>query len=109
VRACFLSLQVYCGHTHSSGTPRVVGRLARRQPERARWIALEMANQLSFETTASDKDTRARAGRITTRRGTIGTPVFMPVGTQGTVKALTQQMLEEAGRRSSLATPIIFT
>jgi queuine tRNA-ribosyltransferase len=56
-----------------------------------------MANRLSFETTASDKDTRARAGRITTAHGSFETPVFMPVGTQGTVKALTQQMLEEAG------------
>ncbi|PYT04783.1 MAG: tRNA guanosine(34) transglycosylase Tgt, partial [Acidobacteria bacterium] len=47
--------------------------------------------------TAHDTATRARAGRITTAHGSIDTPAFMPVGTQGTVKALTQQMLEEAG------------
>jgi len=36
-------------------------------------------------------------GRITTSHGLIETPVFMPVGTQGTVKALTQSMLEDMG------------
>jgi queuine tRNA-ribosyltransferase len=51
----------------------------------------------SFERTAIDGVTQARAGHITTGHGVIDTPVFMPVGTQGTVKALTQQMLEEAG------------
>ncbi len=47
--------------------------------------------------TANDIPTRARAGRVTTAHGAFDTPAFMPVGTQGTVKALTQQMLEEAG------------
>ena len=42
-------------------------------------------------------DGRARAGRLTTPHGFIQTPVFMPVGTQGAVKALTQQHLTEAG------------
>jgi queuine tRNA-ribosyltransferase len=56
-----------------------------------------MNDQFSFEVIAIDAKTRARAGRITTSHGTIETPVFMPVGTQGTVKALTQQMLEQAG------------
>jgi len=56
-----------------------------------------MANQFSFKKTVTDTNTRARLGRITTAHGTIETPAFMPVGTQGTVKALTQQMLEEAG------------
>jgi queuine tRNA-ribosyltransferase len=56
-----------------------------------------MNDQFSFEVIAIDAKTRARAGRITTSHGTIETPVFMPVGTQGPVKALTQQMLEQAG------------
>lgn len=51
----------------------------------------------SFEITGKDQETRARAGRITTAHGVIETPVFMPVGTQGTVKALTQTMLEDLG------------
>src|SRR5258706_14939392 len=56
-----------------------------------------MNSQFSFEKIANDHATRARAGRITTAHGSIDTPAFMPVGTQGTVKALTQQMLEDAG------------
>jgi queuine tRNA-ribosyltransferase len=38
---------------------------------------------------------KARRGRIETRHGTIETPVFMPVGTQGTVKAVSPRELEE--------------
>ena len=60
-------------------------------------IATEMNPQFSFERIASDNITSARAGRITTAHGTINTPAFMPVGTQGSVKALTQEMLERAG------------
>jgi queuine tRNA-ribosyltransferase len=37
----------------------------------------------------------ARLGRLTTPHGTIETPAFMPVGTAGTVKAMTQEVLEE--------------
>ncbi|MEW6730903.1 MAG: tRNA guanosine(34) transglycosylase Tgt [Acidobacteriota bacterium] len=37
----------------------------------------------------------ARLGRLETAHGTIETPIFMPVGTAGSVKALTQEMLEE--------------
>jgi queuine tRNA-ribosyltransferase len=37
----------------------------------------------------------ARAGLITTRRGTIETPVFMPVGTAGTVKGMRFELLED--------------
>lgn len=56
-----------------------------------------MNGQFSFERIASDNTTSARAGRITTAHGSIDTPAFMPVGTQGSVKALTQEMLERAG------------
>jgi queuine tRNA-ribosyltransferase len=45
----------------------------------------------------------ARAGLIETDRGAIETPVFMPVGTQGTVKAIEQRELEEIGARIVLA------
>src|SRR5262245_15377361 len=47
-----------------------------------------------FQVDSSDSRTHARAGRITTSHGVIETPVFMPVGTQGTVKAISQDMLE---------------
>lgn len=44
-------------------------------------------------------DGRARAGVLETDRGEIPTPVFMPVGTQGTVKAVEQRELEQLGAR----------
>jgi queuine tRNA-ribosyltransferase len=62
-----------------------------------------MTQTFSFEVTAADQTTRARAGRIDTAHGSFDTPAFMPVGTQGTVKALTQEMLESAGARVILA------
>lgn len=43
------------------------------------------------------KDGKARAGKITTPHGEIETPVFMPVGTQATVKGMTPEELEEMG------------
>ena len=43
------------------------------------------------------RDAGARRGRITTARGAIDTPGFMPVGTLGAVKGLTPQELEAAG------------
>lgn len=48
-----------------------------------------------FEVLATDAQSSARRGRLYTRRGVVETPVFMPVGTQGTVKAVTPRELEE--------------
>ncbi len=48
-----------------------------------------------FRLEARDKDTNARAGRIFTDHGEIPTPVFMPVGTGGTVKGILQRDLED--------------
>lgn len=42
-------------------------------------------------------DGKARAGKIQTPHGIIETPVFMPVGTQATVKAMTKEELDEIG------------
>ena len=50
-----------------------------------------------FELLATDTETSARRGRLTTRRGVIETPVFMPVGTQGTVKGVLPEQLLELG------------
>src|SRR6266404_6200880 len=50
-----------------------------------------------FELLKSDPDSKARLGRLTTARGAIDTPVFMPVGTQGSVKALDPRELREMG------------
>ena len=45
----------------------------------------------------SARDGAARRGRLTFPRGTVETPAFMPVGTYGTVKAMTPEDLEEVG------------
>jgi len=50
---------------------------------------------LNFELTAKDPSTSARAGTLTTDHGIIETPIFMPVGTVGSVKAVTQAQLKE--------------
>ncbi len=50
----------------------------------------------SFELLKTDRS-GARLGRMHTPHGVIDTPAFMPVGTAGTVKGLTQQALEELG------------
>ncbi|HFQ92209.1 MAG TPA: tRNA-guanine transglycosylase, partial [Chromatiales bacterium] len=42
-------------------------------------------------------DGAARRGRLTLRRGTVETPAFMPVGTYGTVKAMTPEELRGMG------------
>jgi queuine tRNA-ribosyltransferase len=53
-----------------------------------------MTQALKFEIAAQDGE--ARAGVLTTRRGQIETPVFMPVGTAGTVKGIRFEELESA-------------
>ncbi|MCC6589232.1 MAG: tRNA guanosine(34) transglycosylase Tgt [Bryobacterales bacterium] len=50
---------------------------------------------LGFEVQARCRVTGARAGLLHTPHGTVETPVFMPVGTQGTVKGLTQDHLAQ--------------
>ena len=50
-----------------------------------------------FQVMATDSSSKARCGSLRTPHGTIQTPVFMPVGTQGSVKALDPRELEEMG------------
>jgi queuine tRNA-ribosyltransferase len=50
-----------------------------------------------FQLIATDPVTLARRGRLKTRHGVIETPIFMPVGTQGTVKSVTPQHLRDIG------------
>src|ERR1700719_567293 len=56
----------------------------------------------SFEVAKTDPS-GARRGRLTTPHGSVETPFFMPVGTQASVKALTQEALEELGAEIILA------
>lgn len=50
-----------------------------------------------FKLLHKDKSSKARLGKLETAHGGINTPVFMPVGTQGTVKALSNQDLKDCG------------
>ena len=50
---------------------------------------------IEFSRLAVDKESEARAGLIKTSRGEIETPIFMPVGTQGTVKGVDQKDIEQ--------------
>jgi queuine tRNA-ribosyltransferase len=51
----------------------------------------------AFQLLKTDSATAARRGRLNTLHGAVDTPVFMPVGTQGTVKAVTPAHLREIG------------
>jgi len=53
---------------------------------------------MSFSLHHTDPHSQARAGALTTDHGVIQTPIFMPVGTQATVKALTQDQIEKEVR-----------
>src|ERR1700730_5697988 len=54
-------------------------------------------HELSMEFQVEARASKARGGRLHTPHGEIETPVFMPVGTAGTVKAVSQDILEELG------------
>ena len=56
-----------------------------------------------FDFAVEARSHRARAGRLSTPHGVIETPIFMPVGTAGSVKGLTAHHLEEVGARIILA------
>lgn len=63
----------------------------------------ESNNGFRFEVEATCKQTGARAGRLTTPNGVAQTPLFMPVGTRGTVKGMTPLQLKAAGSTVILA------
>ncbi len=55
--------------------------------------------RFGFELRAADAETSARLGRLTTPHVVVDTPVFMPVGTVGSVKAVTFEQVWETGAR----------
>ena len=63
----------------------------------------KMQQPFSFELIKTDSETGARAGVFHTPHGDIQTPVYMPVGTQATVKGLLPRDVEEAGAQIVLA------
>lgn len=58
---------------------------------------------IKYELIKECKDTKARLGKITTPHGEIETPIFMPVGTKATVKAMTPEELEDLGAQIILS------
>lgn len=58
---------------------------------------------VKLEIIKKDTRTRARLGRLSTPHGVIDTPVFMPVGTQATVKAMSPEELQEIGAKIILS------
>lgn len=58
---------------------------------------------LKYELIKTCKETKARRGRITTKHSVIETPVFMPVGTQATVKAMRPEEVRDLGARIILS------
>lgn len=56
-----------------------------------------MEKMFSFSVQAADQHSKARAGTLLTPHGTLHTPIFMPVGTQATVKAMSPGELEDCG------------
>ncbi len=58
---------------------------------------------IKYELIKEDKKTGARLGKLHTPHGIIDTPVFMPVGTQATVKAMTPHELKEIGAQIILS------
>lgn len=61
------------------------------------------SNQRHFRVITPDRETDARTGVLTTRRGTVQTPAFMPVGTQASVRALSPDEVERTGTEIILA------
>ena len=55
-----------------------------------------MTSPIQFELIKRDSQSLARLGRLDLPHGSVATPIFMPVGTYGTVKAMTPRDLEEA-------------
>ncbi len=58
---------------------------------------------MSFTLIHQDKNSPARVGKLTTAHGEVDTPCFMPVGTQGTVKMLSNRDLDDCGAQIILA------
>jgi queuine tRNA-ribosyltransferase len=64
---------------------------------------MPQGSAVSFSILATDPTSSARVGRLTLPHGTVETPMFMPVGTQGSVKTLHPAELEELGAQIILA------
>ena len=62
-----------------------------------------MSNPVTFELIKTCKQSGARLGVVHTPHGDIPTPIYMPVGTQATVKSMTPREMEELGAKIILS------
>ncbi|MBQ3339515.1 MAG: tRNA guanosine(34) transglycosylase Tgt, partial [Atopobiaceae bacterium] len=62
-----------------------------------------MSAYFTYDIIAEDPKTHARAGVLHTTHGDIPTPIFMPVGTKGTVKGLLMDTVASLGTKILLA------
>ena len=62
-----------------------------------------MSEAVTYELIKECKQSGARLGRVHTKHGTFDTPVFMPVGTQATVKTMTPHEIKEIGANMILS------
>ncbi|MBX9695011.1 MAG: tRNA guanosine(34) transglycosylase Tgt [Cyanobacteria bacterium] len=62
-----------------------------------------MSHAVTFEIESSCNSTYGRAGKLTTPHGVVETPVFMPVGTNATLKAMTWNQVKECGAQIVLS------
>ena len=67
-----------------------------------------MKQAIEYELLHEDKQTGARRGIVHTPHGDIQTPVFMPVGTQATVKSMTPEELKEIGAQIILSNSRVY-
>src|SRR5699024_10781207 len=58
---------------------------------------------IKFELIKEDKDSKARLGKLHTPHGIVETPIFMPVGTRATVKAMTPEEIKDLGAQIILS------
>jgi queuine tRNA-ribosyltransferase len=63
----------------------------------SRIIGIQEKEMFHFDVIKKDLTTGARLGRMTTSHGVVQTPVFMPVGTQGTVKSMLPEEIKNCG------------
>src|SRR3984957_18716210 len=70
---------------------------------RAKRSSIEMAIRIKFTLEATAADSRARAGRFTTRHNEVLTPTFMPVGTHAAVRSQRREDLLDSGAQVLLA------
>jgi queuine tRNA-ribosyltransferase len=85
--------------------PPAHGKLAIGNPSQSPFATLNPAAYRPapmFELLATDSQTKARLGRLTTAHGVVETPAYMPVGTQATVKAIDPRELREMGTQMIL-------